>query len=175
MNCPACSRPLTEKTVSDLTVDVCEGGCGGIWFDWLELKKVDEPREHLGEPLLNTARAPVLRVDHERRRNCPRCEGVVLQRHFFSAKREVEVDECPKCAGYWLDVGELARIRSEFPTEEKRKAAAKALFDEMFDKELERLRKQSADKKAKAQHIAWILRFISPSYYIPGKQKWGTF
>jgi len=34
------------------------------------------------------------------------------------------VDECPKCAGFWLDAGELAGIRSEFATQEERKAAA---------------------------------------------------
>lgn len=175
MNCPACGRTLTQKTVSDLAVDVCEGGCGGMWFDWLELKKVDESHEHVGEPLLNTARDPALRLDHERRRNCPRCGTTVLHRHFFSVKREIEVDECPQCAGYWLDVGELAKIRSEFPTEEKRQTAARALFDEMFDQELDALRKKSAEREAKAKSIARIFRFISPSYYIPGKQKWGAF
>jgi Zn-finger nucleic acid-binding protein len=36
-----------------------------------------------------------------------------LHRHFFSAKRRVEVDQCPNCGGYWLDAGELALIRAE--------------------------------------------------------------
>jgi Zn-finger nucleic acid-binding protein len=36
-----------------------------------------------------------------------------LQRHYFSAKRRVEVDQCPNCGGYWLDAGELAAIRAE--------------------------------------------------------------
>jgi Zn-finger nucleic acid-binding protein len=36
-----------------------------------------------------------------------------LHRHFFSAKRRIEVDECPNCGGYWLDAGELAQIRAE--------------------------------------------------------------
>ena len=31
-----------EKTIHDVTVDVCEGGCGGIWFDAFELKKFDD-------------------------------------------------------------------------------------------------------------------------------------
>jgi Zn-finger nucleic acid-binding protein len=38
---------------------------------------------------------------------------VKLKRHFFSAKRRVEVDQCPNCGGYWLDAGELALIRAE--------------------------------------------------------------
>jgi Zn-finger nucleic acid-binding protein len=36
-----------------------------------------------------------------------------LHRHFFSAKRRVEVDQCPNCGGYWLDAGELNQIRAE--------------------------------------------------------------
>ena len=31
----------------------------------------------------------------------------------FSAKRRVEVDECPGCGGCWLDAGELEKIREE--------------------------------------------------------------
>ena len=113
MKCPACFNELTEFRVGDFTVDVCQGGCGGIWFDAFELQKVDEERETAGEPLLHIQRDERLIVDQSRKRECPRCAGVKLHRHFFSAKRRVEVDQCPNCAGYWLDAGELALIRAE--------------------------------------------------------------
>ena len=113
MKCPACFNELTEFRVGNLTVDVCQGGCGGIWFDAFELQEVDEEREAAGEPLLNIQRDERLVVDKSRKRECPRCAGVKLHRHFFSAKRRVEVDQCPGCAGYWLDAGELALIRAE--------------------------------------------------------------
>ena len=35
-----------------------------------------------------------------------------MMRHPFSVKREIEIDECPNCAGYWLDHGELDAIRN---------------------------------------------------------------
>ena len=63
MKCPACRNELTPFHVRDLTVDVCQGGCGGIWFDAFELQKVDEPREIAGEPLLNIQRDEGLVVD----------------------------------------------------------------------------------------------------------------
>jgi uncharacterized protein len=113
MKCPACFNELTQFQVGDLTVDVCQGGCGGIWFDAFELQKVDEAREIAGEPLLHIQRDEGLIIDQSRKRECPRCAGVKLHRHFFSAKRRVEVDQCPNCAGYWLDAGELALIRAE--------------------------------------------------------------
>jgi Zn-finger nucleic acid-binding protein len=113
MKCPACSSELTEVQIGSLKVDVCQGGCGGIWFDAFELQQVDEESEAAGRPLLEIRRDPRVVVDPSRKRPCPRCEGIKLHRHFFSAKRRVEVDECPNCAGYWLDAGELAQIRAE--------------------------------------------------------------
>ena len=113
MKCPACFNELTQLQVGSLVVDVCQGGCGGIWFDAFELQKVDEESEKAGEPLLHVRRNERLTVDQTRKRECPRCAGVKLHRHFFSAKRRVEVDQCPNCAGYWLDAGELALVRAE--------------------------------------------------------------
>ena len=113
MKCPACFNELTQLQVGSLVVDVCQGGCGGIWFDAFELQRVDEEQESVGEPLLHIRRNERLTVDQSRKRECPRCTGVKLHRHFFSAKRRVEVDQCPNCGGYWLDAGELALIRAE--------------------------------------------------------------
>ena len=113
MKCPACFNELTELQLGSLTVDACQGGCGGIWFDAFEMEKVDEEQEAAGEPLLNIQRDERLVVDPSRKRECPRCAGIKLHRHFFSAKRRVEVDQCPNCGGYWLDAGELALIRAE--------------------------------------------------------------
>lgn len=174
MQCPACDHTLTPKTVSDLTVDVCRG-CGGIWFDWFEIKKVDEPHEAAGEPLLEIERDPQVMVDQDRRRNCPKCEDVIMMRHFHSVKREIEVDECPKCGGYWLDANELAQIRSQYKSEEERKQAAQALFKEVSNDAFAGMHAESKASADKAKRIANLFRFICPSAYIPGKQKWGAF
>jgi Zn-finger nucleic acid-binding protein len=100
-------------TVGNVAVDVCRGGCGGIWFDAFELQRVDERHESAGDWLMNVERDPTIHVDSSRKRACPKCEGVKLMRHHFSAKRRVVVDQCPGCGGYWLDAGELRRIRDE--------------------------------------------------------------
>lgn len=113
MICPACDHALTAMRVGGLTVDVCQGGCGGIWFDAFELRQVDEPHEAAGEPLLGVARDATIHVDPARKRDCPRCFRVKLKRRFFSPRRQVEVDECPGCGGIWLDAGELGKIREE--------------------------------------------------------------
>ena len=158
-----------------ITVDACENGCGGIWFDQFELQKVDEPHESAGEKLLEISKNPDVKVDHEKRINCPKCKDVVMMRHLHSFTNQVEVDECPNCAGFWLDFGELAQIREKYDSEEDRKKAAQAYFQEVFGEELKRMKSESDEKVKKARKIAHIFRFICPSYYMPGKQDWGAF
>lgn len=175
MRCPACDNALSRITVEGIDLDVCRGGCGGIWFDRYELMKVDEAHESAGEELLLIERAPDVSVDHGRRVSCPKCPEVVMMRHFSSVKREVTVDECPSCGGYWLDVGELAAIRTEFATEEERNQAAAEHFSELFDPELAGAHQETLKDLESARKVAHIFRFVSPSYYIPGKQRWGAF
>ncbi len=175
MKCPACEHELTQMRAGDITVDACRGGCGGIWFNRFELQKVDEPRESAGEILLDIERDQSNTVDLSKRRRCPKCAGIIMMRHFFSVKKQVTVDECPQCEGYWLDVGELAMIRREFTTEEERRKAAEAYFSEIFDRQLAAMSAQSQEHAERARKIARIFRFLCPSYYLPGKQDWGAF
>lgn len=174
MNCPECENRLTPVTVEAMTVDACEAGCGGLWFDRFELQKVDEPHESAGERLLQFDRKEGTQPDGSKRFNCPKC-GVVMMRHFWSVKKHVLVDQCPQCAGYWLDAGELALIRKLFPTEEARKKAAEAYFEEIFGKQLAEMKAKGEEAGQRASKIAQMFRFICPSYYLPGKQQWGAF
>ncbi len=86
MKCPACSHELTELTAGAVTVDVCRGGCGGIWFDHQELKNVDEQHEDTGDLLMGIERASIQQaMDCQARRHYPRCADTVMMRHFCSA------------------------------------------------------------------------------------------
>jgi hypothetical protein len=137
VNCPACGHALTPKTVETLTVDVCAGGCGGIWFDNFELQKVDDASEKLGDQLLEVPVDPNVRVDQTQRYRCPKCEAKpLMMRHFESVQRRATVDQCPSCNGYWLDAGELRTIRGEYETEADRDAEAEAYFGDLFGAKL---------------------------------------
>ncbi|HOX04376.1 MAG TPA: zf-TFIIB domain-containing protein [Candidatus Paceibacterota bacterium] len=113
MICPACGNTLSPWNAGSVVVDVCQGGCGGIWFDLFEMRKVDEQEEREGRTLLHIVANPAIRVDARRKRPCPRCDGVYMMRRFFSRKKHVEIDECGNCGGIWLDPGELEKIRRE--------------------------------------------------------------
>lgn len=175
MKCPRCEKTMLELSNNDVKLDVCFDGCGGIWFDPYEFKKVDEKHEADEAFLLKLSQSSNNFVNVTDKIDCPVCDSQPMVRRFFSVKKQVELDECPKCAGFWLDAGELTQIYSTFSTEVERIQAAGEFFDEMFGKELSKLQEESLKDLKKAQSVAKSLRFICPSYYIPGKQDWGAF
>ena len=175
MQCPACGRELTTVSAAGVTLDACRGGCGGVWFDRGELKRFDEPSETATSELLDIPRDPSVSYDPSARRRCPHCDDVVMMQHSFSSTHKVVVDECPSCGGYWLDPGELASIRAEFSSEDGRDAADSAYFEALFGGELAKERALSQEELERAHRVARMLRFICPSYYIPGKQDGAAF
>jgi len=123
---------LQTILAGEVSVEVCRGGCGGLWFDNYELRKFDEPHEAAGEILLDVPRDETIQVDDTRKRNCPKCRNVVMMRHFFSVERRVEIDECPRCAGVWLDFGELGAIRTMYASQQEREKATEAYLREVL-------------------------------------------
>lgn len=175
MNCPACGNVLEEVMAGDMKVDVCRDGCGGAWFDQFELQQVDNPGEYAGADLLAMAPAADVRVDKAQRRNCPKCDGIVMARRFFSVRMDVEIDECPKCGGVWLDHGELAKVREQFDSDEEMQEAAAAHFSQVLGKEFAAMAAESKQDRQRARKFANLFRFLCPSYYLAGKQDWGAF
>jgi len=71
----------------------------------------------------------------------------VLMRHFFSATSAVAVDECPTCAGIWLNSGKLQQIRAEDHSEEALKRAAQLRFEQtVIGERMELMRKEIGDE-----------------------------
>lgn len=112
MKCPACSRDLVEINAGGLRVDVCQDGCGGIWFDNRELQQVDEAHEFDLDPFLDIRYDLDVLVDFSARRTCPRCTGSVLMRQGYGGSNRIQVDRCATCGGIFLDGGELTQIRA---------------------------------------------------------------
>ncbi len=174
MNCPACGTKMTDVTAGDVKVQACKGGCGGLWFDEWALKKVDQPNQSAGEALLNIEQNPSIKVDTSKRRKCPRDTDVVMMRHFWSVKREVAVDECPKCEGIFLLAGELAEIRATCKTDAERHDAAHAYYGELFDKQMAATYEADVVTAAREKKVANLFKYICPSYYLKGYKPWGS-
>lgn len=132
MECPVCSNHLSKLTAGNIELDVCQGGCGGVWFDEHELHKFDEPHEFSDSAVLNLRKGSPSNGLRTKARPCPKCDGEVLVRQFIDEKNQVEMDQCWNCAGIWLDVGELNTLRNQYKTYEERKAAVNAYVGELL-------------------------------------------
>jgi Zn-finger nucleic acid-binding protein len=161
MKCPACSRDLVQIKLPDITVDACKGGCGGIWFEAHELRRVEYQDETEGELLTHLEKDPAITVDLKKKRNCPKCNMIMMQ-HFSSPSRKVTIDECPKCAGVWLDSGELAAIRSEYKSEAEREKSTEKYFTDVFGSKLALEHLKDEKENEKLRKISKAFSFLTP-------------
>jgi Zn-finger nucleic acid-binding protein len=113
MKCPVCKRALEAIKVGNVVLDVCQGGCGGIWFDGDELDKVARSPAVGKQVVAEITRTVEMPPDEHPVLKCRHCRGVKLEQKLFSLGSGVIMDRCPKCAGIWLDFGELEAIREE--------------------------------------------------------------
>ncbi len=111
MKCPRTGSYLTSVKVGGIAVQISEK-CGGVFFDNLELEKFKNGTELRGNALVKHLKQFSLKLPNEKQRiNCPKCAGTVMMRRFYSPLKIIETDECPSCAGIWLDTGELKKIQ----------------------------------------------------------------
>ncbi len=110
MQCPACGRELVSRIVNELAVDVCEGGCGGVWFNWLEVTRSNGLLPSPAEQQLVVARDEQIVIDHSRRYRCPNCENIAMSRDFSSVLPDLLLNDCPSCGGFWLNGDEVDEI-----------------------------------------------------------------
>lgn len=172
MKCPACNTSTNQFSVNNVTLDACNVGCGGVWFDNYELKKFDEAHE----PTLKIPMEPKKNISRNKSPlSCPKCSDIKLFQRFSSVRRQVAVDECAGCGGIWLDAGEIPALRTEFKTELDRRKAAEHMFTDLFAKDWASARKETKSEVQDAKKIANALKFLCPSWYVPGKQKGGAF
>ena len=129
MNCPACGMSMVEEDFGGVLVDVCKNGCKGIWFDWRELKNLDENHEGVGQALEEALESPRLNNADRGPLNCPKC-GLKMREHKYKNAKEVNVDECYACGGFFLDSGELKQMRDGYMSEDEREVYVQRLISE---------------------------------------------
>ncbi len=126
MNCPICAKPMVEEDFG-LKVQVCENGCKGIWFDLEGLQKLDQAGEGMGAALAAALSSPRTNDAARGPIQCPRC-SIQMHTHKFSRDKEVNVDECYKCGGFFLDSGELKAIRDHYMSDDEVKTYAEKII-----------------------------------------------
>jgi hypothetical protein len=120
---------MAEQDLGGIFVDVCKNGCKGIWFDWGELKDLDENHECVGKALEEALNSPRKNDADRGPLMCPKC-GIQMREHKYKHAKEVNVDECYACGGFFLDSGELKRIRENYMNEDEREIYVQRLVGE---------------------------------------------
>ncbi len=126
--CPICNVELKKVTIGGvLVLDECPE-CHGIFFDHLELRKLDEEHEFADDPELQRLLS-YSRADDKRdfQLTCPAC-GSKMVRRRYNIRSDVFIDECYNCGGIWLDAGELRAVREQFLSKEEARKAIEELI-----------------------------------------------
>jgi len=166
MNCPACQKEMIAEDFGGVIVDFCKDGCKGIWFDWRELNKLDEQNEGLGQALKQALNCERINDENRPPLKCPKCQ-LPMHVHKYESEKEVNVDECYKCGGFFLDSGELKVIRDNFMSEGERDAYMQKILKDVPGYQEE---KQDLEKdKQRTEAIRRFTRFLRVSYYLSGK------
>ncbi|MCK5492703.1 MAG: zf-TFIIB domain-containing protein [Candidatus Omnitrophica bacterium] len=166
MMCPVCQKEMVEENFGGVVVDTCKNGCKGIWFDWIELSKLDESNEGIGRALQDALKNSKVNDETRERINCPKC-NIKMHIHKYKAAKEINVDECYVCAGFFLDSGELKEIRDNFMSEEEQSEYLNKLLEGnlLWQKSQKDIEKQ----ELRAEALRKYTRFLRLSYYFTGK------
>ena len=130
MKCIRCEEEMKIVKNGSIEIDVCMDGCGGMWFDPFELKKMNEKHEVGPDFMREVGKARRKLVDKKPRLKCPKDDATML-RHFHSVLKEVEIDQCSNCYGHWLDGGEFQKIINQFSDEKERLQVTQEFFEKL--------------------------------------------
>jgi len=166
MRCSVCNKEMVQEDFGGATVDVCKNGCKGIWFDWFELSRFDEKHEGAGKALKEALEYPRVNDDNRGQVNCPKC-GIPMHIHKYQSAKEINVDECYKCGGFFLDSGELRAIRDTFMSDEEVEAYSNKLIKDI--PEFQQARQDLDKQKLRTEAIRKYTRFVRLSYWMTGK------
>lgn len=161
MKCPACGKEMVEENFG-VNVDVCKNGCKGIWFDQHELAMLDENNEGLGRALEEALMSPRVNDENRPQLNCPKC-NIPMRPHTYKRAKEVNVDECYKCGGFFLDSGELKEVRDNFMSDEEMDAYLQQILSEV--PEYEEAKAEMAQEKERIEAINHYTRFLRANYW----------
>ena len=115
--CPACGKPMTKLFIAEkgINIDVCENGCGGMFFDARELQEFSGYDDDISELKKILEGKNFMPVDETKTRICPSCAHNMVKTKVFG----IEIDTCYTCGGLFLDYGEFEKVRVNFKKTKK--------------------------------------------------------
>ena len=87
-------------------------------------------------------------------------QNYLVYRHFFSKENNIEVDQCSKCSGFWIDTGGPVEIMKKSENDE----LLKKYFSVIFDEKISGMNLANQDVSQAAKFITEIFNFLKPRY-----------
>ncbi|HDZ77642.1 MAG TPA: hypothetical protein ENH41_06125 [Candidatus Omnitrophica bacterium] len=166
MNCPVCQKEMIQQDFGGVKVDVCKDGCKGIWFDWFELNKLDEKNEGFGAALEEALKFPRTNDENREQIKCPKC-NIPMHTHKYQSSKDVNVDECYSCSGFFLDSGEIKSARDTFMSEEESVKYTESLLTNISS--YQRAKEDLEKSKERNSAVNKYTKYLQSSYYRKNK------
>ena len=141
IKCPACGTEMKKVFIADkgINVDICENGCGGIFFDNKEIQEFSGVNDDISEIKKVLAGKNFMPVDENKTRICPVCGIPMIKTKALG----VHIDTCYKCGALFLDNGEFELVRAKFP---KRPKVKQVEYNPNSDINIEEFYKDAEDE-----------------------------
>ena len=110
MRCPICRLEMVEEKFEGILFSFCKMGCLGIWITYNGLIQLGEKNEGFGASFDEALNAPGSGDKGRGQILYPECE-IPMHMHTYRSTVNIIVDECYRCGGFFLDLGELRAIR----------------------------------------------------------------
>ena len=170
MICPSCKNQLTHFTFEGVNVEACEDSCGGFWMQKDQIKKISGP-PGTGKKLLLIKPADGVRLFRNVEHPCPNCLTTLLFKHFSNRELDIQVDQCAKCGGFWIESGKLNSLWNQGNVNGLCHPVTN-YFAEVYEKCISILDVSNADICKSAKQMVKIFRWVSPEDFIQDKNIW---
>ena len=109
MQCPKCAQTMENVNFHDVEFNRCIN-CGGMWFDMLELKELQQLED---SDQIDTGSASLGRQYNKVDRiQCPVCDTPMI-RMVDKNHHHIWYEACATCYGVFLDAGEFRDMKHE--------------------------------------------------------------
>lgn len=141
MYCPNCEAKLKDVVVKShygatIELNQCPN-CGGIWCDKLEIYGIS-PEEAHGIEKLDVKKLEEFKLI-KKELICPRCKNALIEFKDPHFPRQINLEHCFKCGGFWLNRGELVQFKEWQKIKSKKSRKEILEKNREFSKQIERL------------------------------------
>lgn len=121
LSCPRCNVPLKTHTITtdaeswQVDIEACTDSCGGLWIEQADFEADTKAKLLLDTELTGLNVPGKKAINTKAPADCPACR-VPMTRYNWN-NEGIYLDNCPMCAGRWIDGGEMRAVQDEWDKE----------------------------------------------------------